>query len=109
MRRTDIVLHTDNLIEEDRSVHRILVADDDPHIRQMIEAMLGSEGYTVLCAPDGAALVQMAQEYVPSLLLIDIMMPHVNGLEAIRQLRHDTRTGHLPMIVITARSHTDDL
>jgi DNA-binding response OmpR family regulator len=88
---------------------RILIADDDPSIRQLLEALLTSAGYAVFSAPDGAALVRMAQEHVPDLLLIDLMMPNLDGFEAIRQLRHDTRTGHLPMLVITARSRTPDI
>lgn len=88
---------------------RILIADDDPSIRQLLEALLANAGYAVFSAPDGAALVRMAQEQVPDLLLIDLMMPNLDGFEAIRQLRHDTRTGHLPMLVITARSRTADL
>src|SRR5262245_17750888 len=109
MTHTHIPLATSSLFQANPPAARILVADDDPFIRQMLEAMLLSAGYNVLCAPDGAALVQMAQEHIPDLLLIDLMMPHLDGFEAIRQLRHDTRTGHLPMIVVTARSRTDDL
>jgi diguanylate cyclase (GGDEF)-like protein len=88
---------------------RILIADDDPSIRQLLEVLLTGAGYAVFSAPDGAALVRMAQEHVPDLLLIDLMMPNLDGFEAIRQLRHDTRTGHLPMLVITARSRTPDI
>ncbi|MBC8078354.1 MAG: response regulator [Chloroflexales bacterium] len=88
---------------------RILIADDDPSIRQLLEMLLAKAGYAVFSAPDGAALVRMAQEHVPDLLLIDLMMPNLDGFEAIRQLRLDTRTAHLPMLVITARSRTTDL
>lgn len=88
---------------------RILIADDDASIRYLLETTLESEGYKVLSAADGTSLVQMAQEHVPDLLLIDLMMPHLDGFEAIRQLRQDTRTGHLPMLIVTARSLTDDL
>ena len=88
---------------------RILVADDDASIRQLLEVLLTNAGYVVFSVPDGAALVHMAQEHVPDLLLIDLMMPNLDGFEAIRQLRHDTRTGHLPMLVITAKSRTADI
>lgn len=51
----------------------------------------------------------MAQEHVPDLVLIDLMMPQIDGYEAIRQLRNDTRTAHLPMLILTARSTLDDV
>src|SRR5215211_6720402 len=51
----------------------------------------------------------MAQERVPDLVLIDLMMPQMDGYEAIRQLRNDTRTAHLPMLILTAKSTLDDV
>lgn len=88
---------------------RILIADDDESLRRLLELTLLNVGYTVLTAADGATLVQMAQEHTPDLMLIDLMMPHLDGFEAIRQLRNDSRTAHLPMLVLTARSRSDDL
>lgn len=88
---------------------RILVADDEPSVCQLLELVLQSEGYEVTIANNGDQLVRMAQERVPDLLLIDLMMPQLDGYEAIRQLRNDTRTGHLPMIILTAKSTPTDL
>ena len=88
---------------------RILVADDEPSVCQLLELVLQSEGYEVAIATNGDQLVRMAQERVPDLLLIDLMMPQLDGYEAIRQLRNDTRTGHLPMIILTAKSTPTDL
>lgn len=88
---------------------RILVADDEPSVCQLLELVLESEGYEVEVARNGDQLVRMAQERVPDLLLIDLMMPQLDGYEAIRQLRNDTRTGHLPMIILTAKSTPTDL
>ncbi|NJN17240.1 MAG: diguanylate cyclase [Oscillochloris sp.] len=83
---------------------RILVADDDPALCLLLRETLQDAGYEVLIANDGDQLVRMAQEHVPDLLLVDLMMPLMDGFEAIRQLRNDTRTAHLPMIILTARS-----
>lgn len=84
---------------------RIMVADDDPVLRAMLQAVLEDQGFEVHTVPDGDALVRAAHESVPDLLLIDVMMPGMDGLEAIRQLRHDTRTAHLPMLLLTALDH----
>ncbi len=83
---------------------RILVADDDPTLRALLKTVLEAHGFEVASVPDGDALVRAARETLPDLLLIDIMMPMMDGLEAVRQLRHDTRTAHLPMLLITAQA-----
>jgi DNA-binding response OmpR family regulator len=88
---------------------RILIADDEPTVRQLLELVLRSHGYDVLNAQNGDQLVRTAQEVVPDLLLVDLMMPHMDGYEAIRQLRNDTRTAHLPMLILTAKSTPDDV
>jgi diguanylate cyclase (GGDEF)-like protein len=88
---------------------RILIADDEQAVRQLLEVVLSSQGYEVLIAQNGDQAVRMAQERVPDLVLVDLMMPHLDGYEAIRQLRNDTRTAHLPMIILTAKSTPDDV
>lgn len=88
---------------------RILVADDELAVRQLLELVLSGQGYEVALAANGAQLVRMAQERVPDLVLVDLMMPQLDGYEAIRQLRNDTRTAHLPMLILTARSTLDDV
>ncbi|MFV9506033.1 MAG: diguanylate cyclase [Oscillochloridaceae bacterium umkhey_bin13] len=88
---------------------RILVADDDPSLCLLLRETLQDAGYEVLIANDGDQLVRMAQDDPPDLLLIDLMMPLMDGFEAIRQLRNDTRTSHLPMIILTARSASSEV
>jgi DNA-binding response OmpR family regulator len=90
-------------------ITRILIADDEPTVRQLLELVLTGQGYEVSLAANGAQLVQMAQERVPDLVLVDLMMPQMDGYEAIRQLRNDTRTSHLPMLILTAKSALDDV
>jgi diguanylate cyclase (GGDEF)-like protein len=91
------------------SQERILVADDDPALCLLLRETLQEAGYEVLIANDGDQLVRMAQDHPPDLLLIDLMMPLMDGFEAIRQLRNDTRTSHLPMIILTARSASSEV
>jgi diguanylate cyclase (GGDEF)-like protein len=88
---------------------RILVADDDPALCLLLRETLLDAGYDVLVAHDGDQLVRLAQDHPPDLLLIDLMMPLMDGFEAIRQLRNDTRTSHLPMIILTARSASSEV
>ncbi len=88
---------------------RILIADDDPALCLLLRETLQEVGYEVRIANNGDELVRMAQEQPPDLLLVDLMMPLMDGFEAIRQLRNDTRTAHLPMIILTARSTSSDV
>jgi diguanylate cyclase (GGDEF)-like protein len=88
---------------------RVLVADDDPHVRQLLELVLSDDGYEVISASNGHELVRMAQEHTPGLILVDLMMPQMDGFEAIRQMRNDSRTAHIPMLILTARSLTGDV
>lgn len=88
---------------------RILVADDDPAMCLLLRETLQEAGYEVMIANDGDQLIRMAQDHPPDLLIIDLVMPLVDGFEAIRQLRNDTRTSHLPMIILTARSASEEV
>ena len=91
-------------VESSTPQWRILIADDDPYIRQMLELALSENGYEVTSAIDGHELVRLAQDRPPSLILVDLAMPRMDGYEAIRQLRNDTRTAHVPMLILTART-----
>ena len=88
---------------------RILIADDDPYIRQLLELALSENGYEVISASDGHELVRLAQDRAPSLILVDLAMPRMDGYEAIRQMRNDTRTAHVPMLILTARTDAKDI
>jgi diguanylate cyclase (GGDEF)-like protein len=81
----------------------ILIGDDDPAFCQLMELFLGASGFAVLTAPDGHSLIRLAQEQLPDLVLVDLVMPHLDGYEALRQLRNDTRTAHLPLIILSSR------
>lgn len=88
---------------------RILIADDEPAVRQLLELVLRSQGYDVFVTQNGDQLVRTAQEWIPDLVIVDLMMPQMDGYEAIRQLRNDTRTAHVPMLILTARSTAEDV
>ena len=86
----------------------ILVVDDDADIVRFVEMNLRLEGYRVLTAPDGLAALAMVAAEVPDLVLLDVMLPGVDGVEVTRRLRADSRTSTLPIIMLTAKTMTAD-
>lgn len=92
-----------------RTRQTILIGDDDRQFCQLMTLLLAEAGFAVLVAHDGHTLVRLAQDRRPDLILIDLVMPHLDGYEALRQLRNDTRTAHLPMIIVSVRGAPRDL
>jgi CheY-like chemotaxis protein len=81
---------------------RILVVDDEAAIRDYETALLSELGHEVLTAADGAEALRLAREKQPHLILLDIMMPEISGIEVCRQLRADPRTRAIRVIVVSA-------
>ncbi|MDX1657871.1 MAG: response regulator [Nitriliruptorales bacterium] len=86
----------------------VLVVDDDPDVRVFLEVTLDVAGYELSFATNGEEAVQVAIEGQPDLVLMDVMMPHVDGLEALRRLRLDGRVSHIPVILVTAKAQGVD-
>jgi diguanylate cyclase (GGDEF)-like protein len=87
---------------------KILVADDEPGIRQLLRAFLERAEFHVVMAQNGDEAVRLAQENVPDVVVVDVMMPQMDGYEVCRQLRNDTRTSHVPILMLTSRSAVGD-
>lgn len=85
---------------------RILIVDDDSNITAVLKRGLGYEGYTVETASDGEAGLELARERRPDLVILDIMMPGLDGLEVCRRLRQVDEK--LPILMLTARDGTSD-
>jgi CheY-like chemotaxis protein len=83
---------------------RILIADDEPHIRKLVSFTLGNHGYEVLQATDGGEAVSLAKEHLPDLVLMDVMMPVMTGFDAVRMLREDPATAAIPVVMLSAKS-----
>jgi diguanylate cyclase (GGDEF)-like protein len=83
---------------------RVLVADDEEDIRAFLEITLGLAGFEVLQARDGVEALELARTEVPDIVVLDVMMPRMDGLETLRRLREDARTEHLPVLLLTARA-----
>ncbi|MBP7701972.1 MAG: response regulator transcription factor [Phenylobacterium sp.] len=84
---------------------KILIADDDPHIRQLLAFALEKAGFEVIEAEDGEAALTQAQAAAPDLLVLDLNMPRLNGLDVCRQLR---AKGELPILILSSRDEEID-
>ena len=81
---------------------RILIADDDPDIREMCEMVLSHEGFEVLVAHNAPECLALAHQQTPDLILLDWMMPGVDGMEALQLLKGSSTTAEIPVIMVTA-------
>ncbi len=88
---------------------RIVVADDDVDIRALVEFKLSTLGHDVVAVADGAAAVDACREQRPDLAVLDVMMPGVSGLDAIRAIRADPELAGIPVILLTARAQESDV
>ena len=86
----------------------ILVADDDEDIVRFVEVNLRLEGFEVATAPDGEAALESAYELLPDLMLLDVMMPKMDGFAVCQRLRSDPRTKNMSVIMLTAKSLSAD-
>jgi two-component system, OmpR family, alkaline phosphatase synthesis response regulator PhoP len=91
-----------------RTVARILVAEDERDVAELVRYTLAREGFEVVVAANGADALRHAKEGRPDLVLLDLMLPQVNGWELCRRLKQDPATKALPVIMLTARSEEGD-
>jgi len=89
--------------------YRILIADDDPEILKQLVKILTDESYQVFSCVDGELVCDLAKEKVPDLILLDWVMPKKNGIEALSDLKKETTTYEIPVIMLTAQSLPDNL
>ena len=83
---------------------RILIVDDVPANTRLLEAKLGAEYYQVASAGDGLTAIGLAKSWQPDLILLDVMMPEMDGFETCRRLKEDAQTLHIPVVMVTALS-----
>ena len=88
---------------------RILVADDDPDLLELLRLNLEAEGHAVMVACDGTEALEMAIVSRPDLLVLDVMMPGLDGLEVTRKLRERPETSGLPIVLLTARGSNPEI
>jgi DNA-binding response OmpR family regulator len=87
---------------------KILVVDDEVNITQILEFSIGSEGYEVITALNGEEAVDKARREQPDLIILDIMMPKIDGYEACRILKANPLTKNIPVVLLTAKGRDID-
>ena len=86
----------------------VLLADDDPGLRRLVGATLGTDNFTLLAAEDGEQTIEIAREAHPELILLDINMPKRNGLDVCRVLKNDPDTAGIKIVMLTASGSEAD-
>jgi DNA-binding response OmpR family regulator len=87
---------------------KILAADDEPHILRVVKDKLANAGFTVVTAVNGEEALQLALQEKPDLILLDVMMPKMNGFEVCRKLRGEPGFAAIPIMLLTARGQEVD-
>jgi DNA-binding response OmpR family regulator len=90
-------------------VARILVAEDEPHIFRMVDFKLKALGHEVICATDGGEAMEAATTQKPDLILLDVMMPVMDGFQVLKKLKANLDTKGIPVIMLTAKSQERDV
>ena len=90
------------------SVTKILVVDDSPTERHVLVELLSQNGYQVMTAENGEQGIEVAKTELPDLILMDVVMPGLNGYQATRTLTRDEKTKNIPVIVCTSKSQETD-
>ena len=95
--------------DKSKLMHKVLIAEDEADIRQLISFNLERESYNTLLAGDGEEAVLMAYNKIPDLIILDLMLPKMDGFSVFKELRLDSRTKDIPVIMLTAKAQLDDV
>jgi two-component system phosphate regulon response regulator PhoB len=87
----------------------ILVVEDEAHIRRVLEYNFKLDGFEVYLAEDGATGLKLARENSPDVILLDWLMPVMNGLQVLAELKADSSTEHIPVFMLTAKGMLNDV
>ncbi len=87
---------------------RILIVDDSPTQLLSLKRIVEKLGHQAFTAEDGAAGVEIAKREVPDLILMDVVMPNLNGFQATRTIARDSKTSHIPVILVTTKGQETD-
>ena len=87
---------------------RVLLAEDEPNIIESITFLLDRAGYAVSVETDGRAALNAVQENCPDVLILDVMLPSLDGYEILKQLRADPNCAELPILMLTAKGQRED-
>ena len=88
---------------------RILVADDDPLTARFLNSLLSEKGYEVAVADDGEQALELVSTHHPDLILSDMVMPYLDGMDLLRALRGDVRHARIPIILLSLKDREEDI
>ena len=90
-------------------LRKLLLIDDEPDLREMVKTRLEANKYKVITAGDGTEGLEKAKIEKPDLILLDIMMPGMDGFEVLQKLKQDSETINIPVIVLTAKGELESI
>jgi DNA-binding response OmpR family regulator len=88
---------------------RILIAEDEEHIGMMVSFRLEKSGFEVIWKQDGSSALEAVKSEKPDLVILDVMMPNMNGFEVLEQIKNDESVKHIPVIMLTAQGQESDI
>lgn len=95
--------------EEKMIKETILIVDDEEDIVELIKYNLANEGYSILTAFTGEQAIKMTKQFQPDLIVLDLMLPGIDGLEVTRYLKNNEKTTHIPIVMLTAKGEESDI
>ncbi|MBT3806492.1 MAG: response regulator [Desulfobacula sp.] len=87
----------------------ILIVDDEEDIVELIKYNLVNEGYSILTAFSGEEAIKIAKQFQPDLIVLDLMLPGINGLDVTKYLKNNQKTSHIPIVMVTAKGEESDI
>lgn len=97
------------MAEQNTVARKILIIEDDKFLRDLIQQKLNKEGFTTVTAIDGEEGVRMAQSESPHLVLLDLILPGIDGFEVLKKLKEDQKTSSIPVIVLSNLGQKEDM
>jgi DNA-binding response OmpR family regulator len=88
---------------------RVVIADDDPDIRRLVQITIANAGCDVTVASDGEEAVELIRKALPDLVILDVLMPRMDGWEVAKELKNDPNTSAIPVMFLTSRGQEHDV
>ena len=98
-----------NSKETDTNKYRILIVEDDPFLLSMYSTKFEMNNFKVFSADDGAKGLELAGSVVPDIILLDIILPKIDGFTVLKKLKEDSKTNHIPVILLTNLNQKEDI
>src|SRR5205809_1085837 len=88
---------------------KVLIVDDEPYIVTSLYFLMHQDGFEVMTCDDGAIALEMIRQQMPELVLLDVMLPTLDGLEVLKAVRDNPSTEHIKIVMLTAKGRSDDI